>query len=290
MIRRARPLLGTLVDIQAVGGRAVQAVEAAFSAVTEVHRLMSFHEAQSDVSRINRSDELVPITVSPSTYDVLLFAEQISTASDGAFDITVALSMVRAHFLPCPFNEGTIERDGTYRDLTLLPENRLLLKKRVWIDLGGIAKGYAVDCAVGVLKAFGVESGLVNAGGDLRLFGRPQSIKVRHPNSPNSFVDLGVLENCAVATSGGTFSDDCQSGCKPDSLVDSKLQTCVRWEQGVSVFANDCMTADALTKAVRLAPECASKILNQFHARSFVIDKSGFRTDGSCWRGSVFTS
>ena len=290
MIRRARPLLGTLVDIQAVGGRTLQAVEAAFSAVTEVHRLMSFHEAQSDVSRINRSDEWVPITVSPSTYDVLLFSEQVSAASDGAFDITVARSMVRARLLPCPVDAGTIERDVSYRDLTLLCQNQLLLKKRVWIDLGGIAKGYAVDCAVAVLQAFGVESGLVNAGGDLRCFGRPQAIKVRHPNIPNSFVDLGLLENCAVATSGGTFPVDCQSGLKPDPLVDPKLQSCVRWEQSVSVIANDCMTADALTKALRLAPHCASKILHQFHASSFVIDRSGFSTDGSCWRGSVFTA
>ena len=290
MIRRARPLLGTLVDIQAVGGRTLQAVEAAFSAVTEVHRLMSFHEAQSDVSRINRSDELVPITVAPSTYDVLQIAEQVSRASDGAFDITIGSSMVDAHFLPYPADAGSGERDASYRDVTLLSENQLLLEKRLWIDLGGIAKGYAVDCAVAVLQAFGVESGLVNAGGDLRFFGPPQAIKVRHPNVPTSFVDLGLLENCAVATSAGTFSGECQSGLKPDPLVDAKLQTCVRWEQSVSVIASDCMTADALTKAVRLAPQRASKILNQFRASSFVVEPSGFRTEGSYARGLVLMS
>lgn len=290
MIRRARPLLGTLVDIQAVGGRTLQAMEAAFSAVANVHRLMSFHEAGSDVSRINRSDALVPITISPSTYDVLLFAEQVSRASGGAFDITIASGMVDAHFLPRPVDAGTVERDADYRDVTLLSQNQILLKKRVWIDLGGIAKGYAVDCAVAALQAFGVDSGLVNAGGDLRFFGRPQAVKIRHPNVPTSLVDLGLLEDCAVATSAGTFSGECQFGLEPDPLVDAKLQTCVRWEQSVSIIASDCMTADALTKAVCLAPQRASQILNHFQASSIVVKRSGFRTEGSRRRGLVLMS
>ena len=290
MIRRARPLLGTLIDIQAVGGRTAQAVEAAFSAVAEVHRLMSFHETESDVSRINRSDGSVPIAVSPWTYDVLLFAEQISTASEGAFDITVASSMVNAGLLPYPVGAGTVGRDVHYHDLTLLPQNQVLLKKRVWIDLGGIAKGYAVDRAVAALQAFGVQSGLVNAGGDLRFFGHARAIKVRDPNVPASFVNLGLLENCAVATSSGTFSGNCQSGLKPDPLVDAHLQTCVRWEQSVSVIADDCMTADALTKAVRLAPQLACRILDQFQASSFVIERSGVRADGSYRREAICTS
>jgi thiamine biosynthesis lipoprotein len=284
MIRRARPLLGTLVDIQAVGGRTVQAVEAAFSAITEVHRLMSFHEMESDVSRINRSNGLVPITVSSSTYDVLVFAEQMSKATDGAFDITVASSMVDAQLLPYPVGAGIVDRDASFRDVRLLPQNQLLLKKRLWIDLGGIAKGYAVDCAVDVLRAFGVESGLVNAGGDLRFFGLPQTIKVRHPNTPSEFINLGLLSNGAVATSAGTFSEERYSGLEPDPLVDPKSRACVRWEQSVSVFANNCMTADALTKAVRLAPHHVSKILNQFQASSFVVAREGFRTNGASER------
>ena len=196
----------------------MQAVEAAFLAVTEVHQLMSFHEAESDVSRINRSDELVPIAISPLTYEVLLFAEQVSKASGGAFDVTIASHMVDAHFLPYPVEASSVARNTSYRDVCLPSQNRLLLKKRLWMDLGGIAKGYAVDCAVATLQAFGVESGLVNAGGDLRFFGQPQAIKIRHPNAPTSFVDLGLLANCAVATSAGTFSGDCYRRPKIDSL------------------------------------------------------------------------
>lgn len=278
MIRRARPLLGTLVDIQATGGHTVAAVEAAFSAIAEVHRLMSFHEPQSDVSRINRSDTSTPIAISPQTYEVLHFAQQISALSDGAFDVTVADKLVRAGFLPQPAHAETIAPDASYRDLTLLPSSQVLLKKRAWIDLGGIAKGYAVDGAIAALQAHGVESALVNAGGDLRFFGQAQSIKIRHPNQPTAFVSLGVLENCAVATSAGYFSSSHRIDSQIDPLVDPTSQACIRWDQSVSVIAPSCIMADALTKVVRLLPQRAQQILDDFDAYAVQLDQHGFTT------------
>lgn len=281
MIRRARPLLGTLVDIQATGKHAAAAIEAAFSAIEEVHCLMSFHEPESDVSRINRSDLATPITISPKTHDVLLFARQISILSEGAFDVTVAGKLVDADFLPRPAHARNFDADASYRDLMLLPASQVLLTKRAWIDLGGIAKGYAVDCALAALQAHGVESALVNAGGDLRFFGQAQSIKIRHPNQPTSFVSLGVLEDCAVATSGGYFSKPQGTDSEIDPLVDPKSRACICWEQSVSVIASSCMTADALTKVVRLLPQRVQQILAHFDAYAVQLDQHGITTCGA---------
>lgn len=281
MIRRARPLLGTLADIQATGGQTAAAIETAFSAIEEVHRLMSFHEPESDVSRINRSGASAPISISPRTYEVLEFAQQISTLSNGAFDVTVAGKLVDAGFLPRPAHAGNIDADASYRDLMLLSSSQVMLKKRVWIDLGGIAKGYAVDCAVAALQGHGVESAIVNAGGDLRFLGQAQSIKIRHPDKPTAFVSLGMLKDCAVATSAGYFSKIRTPDSGIDPLVDPKSQACVRWEQSISVIASSCMMADALTKVVRLIPRGAQKILERFDAYAVQIDQQGNITYGA---------
>jgi len=265
-MRRARPLLGTLVDIQASGKYAAMAIEAAFGAISEVHRLMSFHEFDSDVSRINRALAGVPLTISAHTHDVLAFAHRLSVLSAGRFDVSIGREMVHAGWLPAPANASQPADDAGFLDLELLPDSQILLKKQLWIDLGGIAKGYAVDCAIKVLRDYQVDSALVNAGGDLRLTGPAQPVHVRDPSLPGALISLGMLENCAVATSSGMYSE------RPtDALVDRHNRTCVRWNQSISVIAPDCMSADALTKIVRLCPEQAQDILEQFRAEAIFI-------------------
>src|SRR5262244_1716732 len=102
-IRRARPLLGTFVEIAVAGetfDAAEAAVEAAYSAVATVHRLMSFHEADSDVSRLNRSAVSGAVRVHDWTYQVLEAARDLHGRSAGVFDISVAAALQRLGLLP----------------------------------------------------------------------------------------------------------------------------------------------------------------------------------------------
>src|SRR5258706_9182134 len=95
-IRRARPLLGTFVEIFASGASAAEleaAVEAAFGAIAEVHRLMSFHDADSDVSRLNRETSATAIEVHPTTFKVLETAIEVHHPSEGLFDITTPAAL-----------------------------------------------------------------------------------------------------------------------------------------------------------------------------------------------------
>jgi len=274
-VRRARPLLGTLVEIAASGAGAAVAVEAAFREIEAVHRLMSFHEPGSDVSRINRAPVMKPLAIDRRTYHVLAVAKRLGALSHGVFDVAVGATLVENGFLPQPAGAGSVDRDATFHDILLLDEDRIALRRRAWIDLGGIAKGYAVDRAVETLQACGVVSGMVNAGGDLRIFGDPRPVYVRHPRRTTEFFALGDLANVAVASSSGFYTERTQASRIADPLVHPARRRCTRWRKGITVLAPDCITADALTKALRLAPQRAPMLLDRFAAQAFAIDARG---------------
>ena len=289
-IRRARPLLGTLVEIGAAGTKAAAGIEAAFREIEAIHRLMSFHEAESDVSHINRAspEEILPID--HRTFEVLSCAQLISRLSAGAFDITVGGELVAHGFLPRPRGAESFDHDASFEDVDLLPGNSVTLKRRAWIDLGGIAKGYAVDRAMMALKNCGVASGIVNAGGDLFVFGDPQPVHIRHPENASLVFPLGAIRDLAVASSSGCFSERRASGAA-DALVEPRRNLCVNWRRGVTVIASRCMIADALTKVMRLSPRRAKTILSHFSAQALVIDRRGvrfFQTEESEVKSAVF--
>lgn len=281
MMRCARPLLGTLVEIAAEGDSLIlpAAIEAAFASIEQVQRLMSFHDSNSDVSRINGAEPGREIGIDPHTFRVLHFARRLSDLSGGLFDITTAPVLVENGFLP-ERTLDTIPVGTTYLDLVLLPGNRALWRRKGWIDLGGVAKGYAVDCAIAALRSHGVATAIVNAGGDLRCFGKPYPIHVRHPSAPTALMRLGWLADAGLASSAGYFSGIDIGGRQIDPLVHPKRRVCTSWDASISVAAGDGMTADALTKVVRLAPDLVPDILERFGAQAIVIDPEGGRSCG----------
>ena len=276
-ILRARPLLGTIVEISARGENASTGIDAAFHEIEIVHRLMSFHESSSDVSRVNRAAPGTIVRIDFRTHAVLACAQMMSRLSAGAFDVTAGGKLVEGGFLPQPRGSEACDTNASFEDLVLLPNNTLTLKRRAWIDLGGIAKGYAVDGAVRVLKKSGVTSGIVNAGGDLYVFGEPQPVHIRHPENASVVLPLGPIANAAVASSSGVFNVPSKTGATVDPLIDPRRNHCVAWRQGVTVIAPSCINADSLTKVVRLAPACTNKMLLHFDAQALIIDRRGIR-------------
>jgi FAD:protein FMN transferase len=275
-----RPLLGTFVEIRASGEqlRLGKGVAAAFAAIERVQRLMSFHEPQSDVSRINAAQSGSILRVDALTHTVLRAARALSEHSRGLFDATMAEALVRHGFLPRP--DADDAQRVTFRDLELLPRSRVRWRRKGWVDLGGIAKGFAVDRAIEALQSHGVASGVVNAGGDLRCFGAPEPIHVRSPEDPSAFVRLGLLVDGAIATSADYFSQRKSGGRHIGALVDPRGAACVAFGRSVSVVAGTCMMADALTKVVALAPECAPARLEPLDAQALILDREGLRICG----------
>jgi len=170
-VRRARPLLGTFVEIAASGAPRNdlhEAIGRAFETVAVVHRLMSFHERDSDVSRLNREAAIRPVPVHSWTYEVLRLSSELYAASDGLFDIAIADELQRLDLLP-RFDYDALLPIASPRTpnepVELLTDHRVrFTHPAIKIDLGGIAKGFAVDRAVATLRACGVPQELVTAG------------------------------------------------------------------------------------------------------------------------------
>lgn len=272
--RSARPLLGTLVEISARGPRAESAVAQAFRAVEQVHALMSYHDLASDISRINREAALRPVAVHAWTWSVLAAARAFAEASAGLFDISVAPTLARLGYLPRHADFPRASGHADWRDIELLPRQCVRFARPLRVDLGGIAKGFAVDKAVEALQVHDVLAGRVNAGGDLRLFGpETETIHVRHPQSPTYLLPLAELHNGAAATSAGYFSPKQIGGRQVSSHIHPHTGRAITSGASATVLAPDCMTADALTKIVLADTALALPVLDRFAASAIVIDR-----------------
>jgi thiamine biosynthesis lipoprotein len=235
-VRRARPLLGTIVEIAARGG----SVESAFGVVAALQRRLSFHDPASEVGILNERAHRDAVPVGVDTWRVLRAALRLSEESEGAFDVALG---------------------GTWRDVRLLRGRRVRFARRMRIDLGGIAKGYCVDRAIAELRRGGAVAALVNAGGDLRAFG-PSSfpVELRHPAEPSCTLPWQPLRNAALATSA-SYPD----GAPARWAGGSRLRHGV----SVTVRAPRAMLADALTKVV--SSPAAERILARYGARAWVL-------------------
>ena len=253
------------------------ALLAAFAAVEEVQRLMSYHDPLSEVSRLNREADRPPVAVSTWTAQVLVLAQRLARESDGAFDITVAPQLAAMGFLPRTPANRRGERLASWRDLVLLPGNRVFFKRPLHLDLGGIAKGFAVDRAVDALLAAGAVNGCVNAGGDLRVFGdAPQTIHLRHPAQPAAMVRALTLRDAAVATSSGYFSRKQWRGSTVCALLDGRTRQPAAVRHSASVIAPTAALADALTKIVLFArPSLSTALLARHDAACVLLDVAG---------------
>jgi thiamine biosynthesis lipoprotein len=265
-VRRARPLLGTFVEIT-VTGRSPDAMHAAvdeaFGVIATVHRLMSLHEAASDVSRVNRHAATATVAVHPWTYEVLTAAADLHRCSQGVFDVTVGAG-------------GAIE---------LLAGGRVRFgEPGIRIDLGGIAKGFAVDRAIDALRGAGMPGGLVNAGGDLASFGVDgQRVHLRDPRDPRRVLGAVTVKDAALATTGGRFDPFLGSDVHRSAVIDPRGAGAESAIVGVTVRAPSCTVADALTKVVMLGGERALGVLDHYGASAMFVAADGALTVTSDW-------
>ncbi|HEX2762268.1 MAG TPA: FAD:protein FMN transferase [Allosphingosinicella sp.] len=236
MLRRCRPLLGTFVEVTA---DREDAIERVFDAVAQVHRLMSAHEPESDLSRINRFAHLQPVQVHPETASLLERALFWARESGGAFDpVRAGKAAVEHGFIPLHADQPG-PAATSWRCLKLQGRS-VRLDMSGCVDLGGIAKGFAVDRAVVALRSAGCERGLVNAGGDIRGFG-PEvwPVRIVEPMSRRPVAQVRIADE-AMATSGGLPAGE---GLGFDHLGGPN-----DWWTSVSVVAPTACDADALTK------------------------------------------
>ena len=161
---------------------------------------------------------------------------------------------------------------GDIEDLRFIKPNLVQSKLPLCLDLGGIAKGFAVDCAINRLSQAGIQSAVVNAGGDMRVLGEyPEAIWVRNPRNQQSLIYLGSLSNGAIATSSIYYSKRINPRTKTGALINPMKGCAIDDEDSYSVIASSCVIADALTKALAIDKNTTASYLSSHKAIGIIL-------------------
>jgi thiamine biosynthesis lipoprotein len=273
-MRRCKPLLGTFVEISIEQEDAEASMNDAFAEIEKVQNLMSFHHPQSELSKINHQAHLGPIKIDAWTAQILHITQDIHAHSGGLFNCGVGHRLIVAGLLPNHLNINE-HQFGGIEDLYFIDQETISSVRPLCLDLGGIAKGFAVDMAVNALIEQGVHSGAVNAGGDLRVFGNiSQIIYLRNPQAPSQLFEIGTLSNGAIATSGLYFSiRDKQKS----HIVHPFKKTEIDIEESIlesySILAKECVYADALTKVLALSRQHNHPCFTHYSAQAIRIGR-----------------
>ena len=271
LIRRARPLLGTFVEIAHFPGNA-EIFEAVFGRIAEVQRLMSAHTADSDLAAIAKGAHRGGVAVDPATAAVIGKALEWAEMSGGAFDpVRAGGELVAAGRRPWFGGERPV-LGASWLDLEI-DGNWVKSSGPLAIDLGGIAKGYAVDQAAEIIAGAGAD-GVVNAGGDMRFIGQAERRAfIRRPDVGGGLFELGEIPRPALATSASfIFAAESENL----DLVGAAGGAAVRPHVSVTVFAASCMLADAMTKVVlNLPAKRAAAVLQRLECHALVLENGG---------------
>jgi thiamine biosynthesis lipoprotein len=244
-------------DDKASGDAAIDAV------LTDMRRIdaaMSTYKPDSEISRVNAQAGKSPVVISTELFALLETAQQYSRLSNGVFDITYAsvgyLYDYRKHVRPDDKAIGTALDSVDYRQLKLDAKKHSIAfgKPGMRIDLGGIAKGYAVDRGIDILKARGIVHAMVNAGGDTRVIGdrlgKPWVIGIRHPDRKDEIALRIPLVDAAFSTSGDYERFFDEGGVRYHHILDPKTGRSPHAVRSVTVIASTATRTDGLTKAV----------------------------------------
>jgi thiamine biosynthesis lipoprotein len=250
-------MMGTFVEVASPEKRAAGIV---FEEIKKVEDLLSKYNPDSEVSRLNKTGEL---EVSPDTFYVIKKAGEFWKESSGALDITVAPLMDLWGFTDknyCLPDDKDIKKTSNLVgfEKIFFDNSKNMVKFSVSgmkIDLGGIAKGYAVDKAVKKLVSQGIKSCIINAGGQVFClgdkFGRPWGVMIKNPHNQTQKGYLMEVKNMAVATSGDYeqfFLKDNKRYCH---IINPKTGYPIQNNiVSVTVIAHDGITADALATSI----------------------------------------
>ncbi|MBI3600901.1 MAG: FAD:protein FMN transferase [Nitrospinae bacterium] len=257
-----RVLMGTPVEVIVVHNNEVtarKAINDAFSAMERVDRLMSNFKEDSDISRINKRAVNEDVTVDGDVIEVLKKSIYYSEISDGAFDITIGgveelYSFGEGGKLPEDHKFKDAVKNIGYKNIRIKGNTVRLLKRGAKLDLGGIAKGYAVDKGIEAIKRCGINDALINAGGNIRGIGKSESgqwkIGILHPREEDKLIDTLVLINFSTATSGDYRKFFISNGKRYHHILNPNTGLSVEGVQSVTIIAPLAVDADALSTTV----------------------------------------
>lgn len=266
--KRSEFVLGTIVTVKIFEDGSEEVLNQIFSRLSEIEDRMSFNSKVSQVIDINKSAGINAVKVSDDTFNVISTAIDFANKSDGKFDPTIGqlvkLWGIGSEEAAIP---SDVDRDNAVQltdwnnvELDESEKNVYLKKKGMEIDLGAIAKGYASDEVIRILKDYQVKSGIINLGGNVYAYGEKRDgsawrIGIQNPFSTRGeYLGIVNLKNKSVVTSGIYERYFEVEGVRYHHILDTKTGYPVENElASVTVIAESSINADAISTILFVA-------------------------------------
>lgn len=287
---REEAIMGTRIAVQLWSEDPALAARAMDAVIAEMHRtdeLMSTYKPESQLSQVNAHAYERPVQVDADIIDVVEKALGYSRLSDGVFDITYAsvgyLFDYRKHVHPTDAQIAAALPAVDYRQVVVDHDARTIrfLKPGMRIDLGGIAKGWAVDRGIDILRELGIEHAMVNAGGDTRLLGdrrgKPWIVGIRDPRNEGKVVTRIPLQDEALSTSGDYERYFEEDGVRYHHILEPGTGKSPKAVRSVTVIGPTATHTDGLTKPVFiLGVERGLEFIRKVEdAEAIIVDNEG---------------
>jgi FAD:protein FMN transferase len=270
-------IMGTRITVELWADDEAQgaaAIEAVLAEMRRIDASMSTYKPTSEVSMVNARAAQGALKISPELFDLLSTALDYSRVTAGAFDITYAsvgyLYDFRHHVRPGEQQIKEALPGVSYRHVLLDPAQRTVrfTQPGVRIDLGGIAKGHAVDGGIAILQKLGFKHALVTAGGDSRIigdrFGKPWVVGIRHPDRKDEVIARIPLEDAAISTSGDYERYFDAGGVRYHHIIDPGSGHSASKVRSATIIGPTATRTDGLSKtAFVLGPQKALEIYNR---------------------------
>ena len=295
----ARPLMGTMVTMTVEGPGASQlgpAMEEAYREMARLSDMMSHYDPNSVVSSINAAAGLRPVAAPPELLQVLRMARVVSVATGGAFDVTVG-SLRGWRFgtesAPVPAAVETQAQRALvdYRQVILddAAGTVFLARAGMRLDLGGIAKLYILEAGMRTLRRHGIDSAMINGGGDVLVAGtgrvEPWLVGVRDPRAPGRLLGVVAIRDGIVASSGDYERFFEHEGRRYHHILDPRTGLPAEGPHGVTLVADDLATLNGLGAAIMvLGAERGRALIGRTpDLEGLIVDR-----DGSVWMSPGF--
>jgi thiamine biosynthesis lipoprotein len=257
-IKRTQILLGTVVEIQVRDNdedKAEYAITKAFAEVKRIDDLFTTYSEESPVWKLNNSSDSI-ISVDPEIYSLIVLCDSITKLSNGSFDVSLDnLTKAWGFYTDNPHLPQQAEVHSAlllsgWKNIKLFGDNKIIKHKNVGLNFGAIAKGYAVDKAIDVLKKSGIKEALVNAGGEISVIGSDWIVGIQNPREINSIIKKIKLSGNTIATSGDYEQYFEVDGKRYHHILDPKTGYPSNGLQSVTIINKSNTIADALATAV----------------------------------------
>ncbi|MBF0558698.1 MAG: FAD:protein FMN transferase [Nitrospirae bacterium] len=289
--RETRVALYTVVTITVYADseqKAKTAIDATYSELDRLGRLLNFYSEDSEVSAINRYSGIKPVRVSEDTVDIIQRALYVSRCTDGAFDMTIGPIVKMWDFekkiVPDKKSVGEKLNLVNYRNVVIDKANSTVYLKKMGmqIDLGGIEKGYAADRAVEILKKTGISAGIIAVGGEVKPFGLkpdggPWRVGIKNPDQKNKddeLIAIVKLSNKAISTSGGYEKYFIKDGRQYHHILDPATGYPAYKCRSVSVIADNAPDGFP-TGIFVLGPVKGMEVLKKYGLEGVIVDNNG---------------